>query len=101
MASGPGSAGSTLSRICTAGTVLSAHALLQAYADHATPFGTWVEEQQPKAIGTRTSGDMSDAEASAFFVQAVRSFMVRERGTTLHLLDGIPPRGWSPVHGRA
>jgi hypothetical protein len=34
---------------------------------------------------------MSDAEASAFFVQAVRSFIVRERGTTLHLLDGIPP----------
>jgi hypothetical protein len=73
------------------GNGAQAYALLQAYADHASPFGTWVEEQQPKVIGTRTSGDMSDAEASAFFVQAVRSFIVRERGTTLHLLDGIPP----------
>jgi hypothetical protein len=67
-----------------------AFTLLQAYADHATPLGTWVEEQQPKELGTRTSGDMSNAEASAFFIQAVRSFLVRERGTTLHLLDGIP-----------
>ena len=72
------------------GNSSQAHMLLQAYADHATSFGTWVEEQQPKAVGTRTAGDMSNAEASAFFVQAVRSFIVRERGTTLHLLDGIP-----------
>lgn len=68
----------------------AAYTSLQAYADHATPLGTWVEEQQPKDVGTRTSGDMSNAEAAAFFVQAVRSFLVRERGTTLHLLDGIP-----------
>jgi hypothetical protein len=67
-----------------------AFALLQAYADHASPLGTWVEEQQPRSVGTRTSGDMADAEAAAFYVQAVRSFIVRERGTTLHLLDGIP-----------
>lgn len=68
----------------------TAYALLQAYADHATPLGTWVEEQQPRDVGPGTSGDMADAEAAAFFVQAVRSFVVRERGTTLHLLDGIP-----------
>jgi hypothetical protein len=67
-----------------------AFSLLQAYADHASPLGTWVEEQQPRSMGTRTSGDMADAEAAAFYIQAVRSFIVRERGTTLHLLDGIP-----------
>ncbi len=68
----------------------TAYALLQAYADHATPLGTWVEEQQPREVGPGTSGDMANAEAAAFFVQAVRSFVMRERGTTLHLLDGIP-----------
>ncbi len=72
------------------GNGAQAYALLQAFADHASPLGTWVEEQQPRAIGTRTSGDMADAEAAAFFVQTVRSFIVRERGRTLHLLDGLP-----------
>lgn len=69
----------------------AAYRFIQAYADHATPLGTWVEEQQPRAAGVRTAGDMSNAEASAFFVQAVRALMVREHGDTLHLLGGIPP----------
>src|SRR5690606_10659533 len=30
---------------------------MYAIANHASPTGTWVEEQQPKAIGNRTTGD--------------------------------------------
>lgn len=68
----------------------SAWTYLQAYADHATPLGTWVEEQQQRAVGTRTAGDASNAEASAIFLQTVRTFLLRERGDTLHVLAGVP-----------
>lgn len=68
----------------------SAWSYLQAFADHATPLGTWVEEQQQKSVGTRTAGDASNAEASAIFLQTVRAFLLRERGDTLHLLAGFP-----------
>jgi len=66
---------------------------LQAFADHATPLGTWVEEQQPRSHGTRTTGDASNAEAGAFFVQPVRNFLVCERADTLAFLAGFP-RSW-------
>jgi hypothetical protein len=64
--------------------------ILQAFADHASPLGTWVEEQQPRARGTRTTGDGSNAEAGAFFVQTVRNLLVCERGDTLAFLAGFP-----------
>jgi len=69
---------------------------LNAFADHATPFGTWVEEQQPRSIGTRTAGDASNAEASAIFLQTVRTFLMRERGDTLQLLAGFPAEWATP-----
>jgi len=64
--------------------------ILQAFADHASPLGTWVEEQQPRARGTRITGDGSNAEAGAFFVQAVRNLLVCERADTLAFLAGFP-----------
>ncbi len=67
--------------------------LLRAFADHATPLGTWVEEQQQRSQGTRTTGDASNAEAGAFFVQSVRNLLVCERGDTLAFLAGFP-REW-------
>jgi len=73
-----------------------ARAYLQAFVDHATPLGTWVEEQQQHDVGTRTAGDVSDAEASAIFLQAVRTFLVRERCDTLHLLAGFPASWVTP-----
>jgi len=69
---------------------------LNAFADHATPLGTWVEEQQPRSVGTRTAGDASNAEASAIFLQTVRTFLMRERGDTLHLLAGFPAEWAAP-----
>lgn len=67
-----------------------ARELLQAFADHAAPLGTWVEEQQPRGRGTRTAGDNSNAEAGAFFVQTLRNFLVCERADTLAFLAGFP-----------
>ena len=67
-----------------------AHDLLYAYANHATPLGTWVEEQQPKDVGTATAGDASDSEASGVFVQLVRDLLVVERKQSLAFLPGIP-----------
>jgi hypothetical protein len=70
--------------------------ILQAFADHASPLGTWVEEQQPRARGTRTTGDGSNAEAGAFFVQSVRNLLVCERADTLAFLAGFPQSWLGP-----
>jgi hypothetical protein len=67
--------------------------LLYSYANHASPAGVWVEEQQPRAVGSRTAGDVNDAEASAVFIHAVRNLLVCERNDNLDLLSGIPA-GW-------
>jgi hypothetical protein len=68
----------------------AAHRTLFAVANHASPPGTWVEEQLPKAVGTRTSGDASNATASALFIKQVRRLLIMERGDTLELLGGMP-----------
>jgi hypothetical protein len=73
-----------------AGNAPMASSLLYAYADHATPTGTWVEEQSVKGKGERTGGDVSDAEASATFILHVRRLLVRERLQNLDLLASIP-----------
>jgi hypothetical protein len=73
-----------------AGNPVRAQELLYAFANHATPTGTWVEEQSLKAKGERTGGDVSDAEASAVFVYHVRRLLVHERLDDLELLAGFP-----------
>ncbi len=67
--------------------------LLYAIVNHASPLGTWVEEQLPKEAGTRTTGDQSNATASALFIKLVRRMLVLERGNALELLAGVP-EGW-------
>ena len=64
--------------------------LLYAYANHANPLGTWVEEQHVKAIGTATAGDVSNAEASAIFIHLVRILLCKEKLDDLELLAGVP-----------
>lgn len=64
--------------------------LLYAYANHASPVGTWVEEQLTKDIGPGTTGDVSNAEASAVFVHFIRNLLAQEKGNDLELLAGIP-----------
>lgn len=65
--------------------------LLYAIANHASPTGTWVEEQLPRTLGTRTTGDASNATASALFIKLIRRMLILERDSTLELLAGIPP----------
>ncbi|MEO8169168.1 MAG: hypothetical protein ABI623_13025, partial [bacterium] len=64
--------------------------LLYAVANHAAPTGVWVEEQQQKKDGNNTSGDASNAEASAIFIHFVRNLLVREKPDTLEFLSGVP-----------
>lgn len=64
--------------------------ILYAVANHASPLGTWLEEQLPKKIGTRTSGDASDATAASLYILLLRDMIVNERADTLELLGGVP-----------
>jgi hypothetical protein len=70
--------------------------LLYAIANHASPLGTWVEEQLPKGAGARTTGDQSNASASALFIKLVRRMIVLERGNSLELLAGVPDQWLKP-----
>jgi hypothetical protein len=80
----------------TTGDPKGAVDILYAYANHATQLGTWVEEQLPVDVGISTTGDVSDAEASAVFIQFVRYLIVTERGRNLELLGGVPPEWFRP-----
>jgi hypothetical protein len=70
--------------------------LLYAVVNHASPVGTWVEEQQTRDAGPATAGDVSNAEASAVFVHFVRNLIARERGENLEMLTGVPPEWLVP-----
>lgn len=71
-------------------------AALYAIANHASPLGTWVEEQLPRDIGSRTTGDASNATASAFYVVFLRRILVLEQGDQLSLLAGVPATWLAP-----
>lgn len=70
--------------------------MLYAIANHASPFGTWVEEQLPKPAGVRNTGDQSNATASALFIKLMRRLLVLERGSQLELLAGVPAFWYKP-----
>ncbi|KAA0230956.1 hypothetical protein EDS67_04410 [candidate division KSB1 bacterium] len=71
-------------------------AALYAIANHASPLGTWVEEQHPQGIGNRTAGDASNASASAFYIALLRRMLVSEQGDQLSLLAGVPAAWLAP-----
>jgi len=73
--------------------------LLYAYANHSSPLGTWVEEQLPERLGTRTTGDGSNASASSLYISLVRRLLLQERGDTLEILAGIPHEWIRPGSG--
>lgn len=68
----------------------NANNIMYAFANHACPLGTWVEEQMPKNRGTRTSGDVSNASGSALFISFLRRQLLLERGENLELLPCLP-----------
>ena len=70
--------------------------MLYAIANHASPFGTWVEEQLPKHAGVRNTGDQSNATASALFIKLIRRLLVLERNDRLELLAGVPAFWYKP-----
>ncbi len=71
-------------------------AALYAIANHASPLGTWVEEQHPQGLGNRTAGDASNASASAFYIAFVRRILVMEHNDQLSLLAGVPAAWLAP-----
>lgn len=64
--------------------------LLYAIANHASPLGTWVEEQQPRVIGPRTGGDQSNATGSALYLTMHRRMIVNERAVSMELFPATP-----------
>lgn len=68
----------------------AAISLLYDIANHASPLGTWVEEQQPRAVGQRTGGDQSNASGSALYLTMMRRMLVNERSGVLELLPAVP-----------
>jgi len=69
---------------------------LYAFANHAAPVLVWREEQYPRGRGDGFVGDMPHNWASAEFVRLVRNMLVLERGSELHLLEGMPAEWAAP-----
>lgn len=63
---------------------------LYAFANHSTPHGAWAEEQMPKGVSSRTTGDYPTTSATACMLRSVLYMLALERGNTLELMRGIP-----------
>jgi hypothetical protein len=74
----------------TVGNVEKAADVLYAFANHATPLGAWAEEQMPKGVSTRTTGDFPTNSAYAGMLKLVVSLLADDKGTSVDLLRGIP-----------
>lgn len=71
-----------------------AAATLYAMGNHACPLLCWREEQSPLGEPQKYVGDMPHNWASAEFIRLARHLLVLERGSELHLLEGLP-RAWT------
>jgi hypothetical protein len=65
---------------------------LYAFGNHASPLLAWREEQMPVGLGDQVVGDMPHNWASAEFIRLVRHCLVLERGSELHLCEGMPAK---------
>lgn len=70
--------------------------MLYAAANHASPLGTWVEEQSLVGEPLKMSGDQPHCYAATMFVQLVGSMLAYDRMDTLHLLGAVPPEWLHP-----
>jgi len=64
--------------------------VLYAYANHAAPTLVWREEQSLKGQPFKKVGDMPHNWASAEFIRLVVHLIEIDRGSELHLLEGLP-----------
>jgi GH15 family glucan-1,4-alpha-glucosidase len=69
---------------------------LYAFGNHASPLLAWREEHRPQGKGAGNVGDMPHNWASAEFIRLVRHLLVLERGSELHLLEGLPASWVAP-----
>jgi hypothetical protein len=67
-----------------------AAATLYAFGNHASPLLCWREEQRPVGEKPGYVGDMPHNWASAEFVRLACHLLALERGSELHLLEGLP-----------
>ncbi|MBI3006400.1 MAG: hypothetical protein HYY49_13470 [Ignavibacteriales bacterium] len=72
------------------GNVEKAADVLYAFANHATPLGAWAEEQMPKTVSTRTTGDFPTNSAYAGMLKLVISLIADDKGASVDVLRGIP-----------
>jgi hypothetical protein len=76
--------------------------LLYAIADHTSPVGTICEETpriEPGKIipwEKNCGGDMPDVLAAADFIRMTGQLLAFERGSELHLFEGLPPQWLGP-----
>ena len=63
---------------------------LYAFANHASPLLAWREEQSPRDKPYRKVGDMPHNWASAEFIRLTVHLLALDRGTELHLFEGLP-----------
>lgn len=64
--------------------------ILYAAANHASPVGTWVEEQTLIGQPVKLAGDQPHNFASAMMVHLPAAMLAYDRLDTLHLLGAIP-----------
>ena len=69
---------------------------LYAFGNHASPLLAWREEQMPVGQGDQVVGDMPHNWASAEFIRLVRHSLILERGSELHLFEGMPAKWARP-----
>ena len=63
---------------------------LYAFANHASTMYNWREEHNPRDMYTRIVGDMPHNWASAEFIRLACHLLQLDRGTEMHLLEGLP-----------
>ena len=64
--------------------------VLYAMANHASPVGTWVEEQPLQGEGSKLAGDMPHNWHPAVFNRMVISMLAVDRGDDVTLLGAVP-----------
>jgi hypothetical protein len=70
--------------------------MLYAAANHASPRGTWVEEQSLIGEPLKLAGDQPHGFAAAMFAHLTGAMLAYERQDTVHLLGSVPAEWLRP-----